>query len=192
MANKKTQILTLGALMVALSTVLSFFQFSAAWLAGGSVTLFSMVPICLFAYMYGLKWGLLCGTVHGAIQLVVGMNALKGVTLLTFFGACLLDYFAAYAVLGFAGAFAKAIKNRQIAFGLGCFLAGILRFFCHFLSGFFIWDSITQSGIASVIYSFTYNIGYMGPEIVITTIGGVLLMAVLGRTPLLQTAKAEV
>lgn len=186
MRNNRTKIMTTGALMVALATILSFIQFSGAWLAGGSITLFSMVPICLFAYLYGVKWGFLCGGVHGIIQCLLGLNALKGITFTTFVGAILLDYILAFALLGFAGIFRKIVKNRPLGFALGCVFAGLLRFICHFLSGFLLWGSLTQDGLGAVVFSFTYNMSFMGPEILITALGGFVVMSTLKNTEILK------
>lgn len=171
--------------MVALATVLSFFQFTGPWLAGGSVTLFSMVPICLFGYLAGIKWGLLCGTVYGFIQLLLGLNAFKGVTLPVVIGAIFFDYVLAYALLGLTGIF-KNKKNHTLYFTLSCEMVTFLRFLCHFLSGVFIWGSVVQNGIVAVSYSFFYNIGYMGPEMIVTAIGGFTLMHLLKHTQIFK------
>ena len=55
-SNETTVKLTVSAIMVALSTVLSFIKpFELPY--GGSVTLFSFVPILFVGYAYGIKWG---------------------------------------------------------------------------------------------------------------------------------------
>ena len=177
----KTRIMVEGALMVALNTILSLIQFNGPWINGGSVTAFSMVPICLFAYRHGLKWGMLTGFVAGILQLMVGLSSLKGLTALIFVGAIVLDYLLAYALLGFAGIFKNRIQNKILSIGLGFALASTLRFICHVISGFLLWGSLLNDGFGAVIFSFTYNIGYMGPEILITILGGIFI-----ATPLLQ------
>lgn len=50
----KTRILVEGALMIALSTVLSMIQIPLMP-HGGSITLFSMVPILVMSYRHGAK-----------------------------------------------------------------------------------------------------------------------------------------
>ena len=56
--NQKTKKLVVSALMLALSFVLSLIKiYELPW--GGSVTLFSMLPIILVGYMYGNTWGIL-------------------------------------------------------------------------------------------------------------------------------------
>ena len=58
MNNTRVQELTLSAVMIALSTVLSLVTIFHMPL-GGSVTLFSMLPVCLLSIMFGCRWGLL-------------------------------------------------------------------------------------------------------------------------------------
>ena len=58
--NQKTKKLVVSALMLALSFVLSLIKiYELPW--GGSVTLFSMLPIILVGYMYGNTWGIFNG-----------------------------------------------------------------------------------------------------------------------------------
>ena len=53
----KTRIMTEGAMMIALSTVLSMVKvFTMPY--GGSVTLLSMLPLILMSFRHGTKWGL--------------------------------------------------------------------------------------------------------------------------------------
>lgn len=177
----KTRILVEGAMMVALTTVLSMIQFPGPWINGGSITAFAMVPVCLFAFKYDTKWGLLAGFATGLLQLLLGMNGLRGISLGTVIGSIILDYLLAYGVLGFAGAFKRLIPNTTIAFTAGSFFAAVLRFVCHFVSGFVLWYDLALEGFGAVTASFTYNIGYMGPEILITTLGAALVAVPLLR-----------
>ena len=76
--NNKTFKLVFSALMVALSVVLSMFKIE--FLYGGSITIFSMVPLVLVAQMYGVPWGILTGVVYGLIQMVMGLKNFSYVT----------------------------------------------------------------------------------------------------------------
>ena len=49
----------MSAVMVALSAALSMVKIFEMPL-GGTVTLLSMLPVCMLAIMYGCKWGLFC------------------------------------------------------------------------------------------------------------------------------------
>ena len=67
--KKQVKILTVSAIMIALSTVLSFLKVYDLPL-GGSLTVFSMVPVCMIGIMYGVKKAILkqnspsCGSAH--------------------------------------------------------------------------------------------------------------------------------
>ena len=69
--SKKTLRLVTSGVLIGLATVLSVIKVFALPF-GGSVTLFSMVPILVLGYMYGVKWGLLSGGVYGLLQMILG------------------------------------------------------------------------------------------------------------------------
>ena len=159
------------AILLALAVVLSYIKF---WQLpfDGSITLFSMLPICLVAIKYGWKWGLGTAFCYSWFQILQGGVFGWGLTPVMLIGSLLLDYILAYTVLGFAGVFRK--KGY-----LGC-LGGIamvcaLRFFIHFLAGVILWANFEQF-IAfgqewvnrPVLYSICYNGVYMLPETVLT------------------------
>lgn len=93
-----------GAVMIALATVLSFIKvYNLPW--GGSITLLSMLPIAVYSIRYGVAKGIGASFVYSLIQLIQGATeglfgwGLSSVMLI----ACiLLDYIAAYTVLGLA------------------------------------------------------------------------------------------
>lgn len=168
-----------------MATVLSLIQFPGPWVNGGSITLCSMLPICIIGYRYGVRWGLLSGFVHGLLQLLLGMNALKGVSLETLVLSVILDYLLAFAVLGFSGLFRNKIKNSSVAFAAGSAIGIFLRFVCHFISGAFVWDTIlgdTGLNWAGILYSLNYNGSYMGPELIITLVAGVIFCRIFDFT----------
>ena len=130
--NNKTRKLTETALLIAMATVLSLIQFPGPWVNGGSITLCSMLPICIIGYRYGVRWGILGGFVHGLLQLLLGVNGLKGISLETLVLSVILDYLLAFAVLGFSGLFRNKIKNGSLAFAAGSTVGIVLRFvFCR-------------------------------------------------------------
>ena len=64
--NKRVFNLVLGGLMVALGTVLSFIKVLDLPY-GGSITLCSMLPVLVFSYRCGTKWGLGAGLVFSVL-----------------------------------------------------------------------------------------------------------------------------
>ncbi len=188
--NNKTFKLVFSALMVALSVVLSFFKIE--FLYGGSITIFSMVPLVLIAQMYGVPWGLLTGVVYGLIQMVMGLKNFSYVTGIEAYAmVAAFDYIVAFGVIGLAGCTRK-IKNRAVAASLGAVIACIMRFFCHFLSGITVWKALEwndapafisermlQPDMVPYTYSLMYNGGYMFPELILTAIGSAILCTIV-------------
>lgn len=175
----RTRRLTESGVMIALATVLSMLPLYTLP-NGGSITVCSMVPIVLIAMRYDLKWSLFVGLVHGLLQLFLGINNVRGLTLGTVVAVVLLDYLLAFGVLGFAGIFRHVVKNMALAAALGSVLVGLLRFLCHFLSGWLIWAVLwPPEGMLPTVYSLTYNGSYMLPETIITAVVSALLVQFL-------------
>ena len=170
----KTKRLVESALMIALSTVLSMIQIPLMP-HGGSITLFSMVPILVMSYRHGAKWGLFTGFVNACLQMIMGFYPPPASTFLL--GEVLLDYVLAFMALGLAELFARPFKNRTVGVAVGTFAAGFLRFMCSFLSGVLVWGNLND-GLAAWTYSLTYNGSYMLPETLLTMVAAVLLCRV--------------
>ena len=75
MKETKTKKLVLSAVLLALATVLSLFKVYQLPL-GGSITLLSMLPVCLLSIRYGVKWGLTCSFFYGVIQIALSFGEL--------------------------------------------------------------------------------------------------------------------
>ena len=180
MKNTKLKMLTEGAVMVALATILSFLKLvKFPW--GGAVTVLSMLPIAVFALRYGVRKGLLVSSVYAVIQLGQGilLDGLFGwgLTPIALISCILLDYLLAFGVLGLAGVFGNKRFGTIIA---GVVLAMFLRFALHYVSGVLIFGSFGElwngfSTESKWLYSLLYNGAYMLPETVFTTVGAVLL-----------------
>ncbi|MBQ0111155.1 MAG: energy-coupled thiamine transporter ThiT, partial [Oscillospiraceae bacterium] len=125
--------LCVSAVMLALSTVLGLITVIKMPM-GGSVTPFSMVPLILISFMYGIPWGAGCGVIYAVLQAVIDMGMLLsyGYTPFTLIGSLVLDYLLAFSVLCLAPIFKK---RGTVGIVLGTALAVGLRFICHFLSG---------------------------------------------------------
>ena len=141
---------------------------------GGSITLFSMVPILVMSYRHGAKWGIMTAFVNSLIQLVQGLGNLAYCQTLTAqVGCVLLDYLLAFTVLGFAGLFRKHGVPGYI-FGIS--LALVMRLVSHVISGVIFFASWAPEGWNPFIYSVSYNGLYMLPEMAFTIIGAVFLL----------------
>lgn len=145
----KTRELIFGALCISVSFVLSFIQF-VAMPQGGSITPASMLPIMIFAYVYGTPKGLIVGLAYGLLQLTQGAYIVHWIQFI-------LDYMMAFMALSLTGLFKRNILPGIIVAGLG-------RFVVAFISGFVFWGSNAPTGQSAIIYSLIYNITYIGPD----------------------------
>ena len=119
-----TKQLVFCAAAMALSFLTSYMKIFA-FPYGGSVTLFSMLFICLIGYWYGPLPGLMTGLAYGILQF------LQEPYVLSFFQVC-CDYVLAFAGLGLAGLFYKS-KNGLIK---GYLLGILIRGAFHSLGGY--------------------------------------------------------
>lgn len=163
--------------MVALAAVLSMIKvYKLPW--GGSITLISMLPICMFSIKHGVKKGLAVSLLYAVVQLFLDLGEVMswGLTAGVLITCFLLDYLLAYTVLGFAGMLRKKGMPGWIA---GTVIAMLLRLGSHYLSGILIWHSVGEIWNLNInnqyIYSLIYNGSYMVPEIIFTVIASVIL-----------------
>ena len=178
---KMTRRLTETAIMLALAVGLSYVTIFSLPM-GGSVTLFSQVPIIIIGYRYGAKWGCVTGIIYGLLEMV--LQGLGNFAYVSGIGAYIIlilaDYVLAFMALGLGGGlFKKAIKNQTLSLGVGAFVASALRFVCHFVSGVTIWGEYADGWKSVWVYSLGYNGSYMAAEAVISVIGVVVLSLVL-------------
>ena len=166
--------LTVSAVLIALSTVLSLVKVFEMPL-GGSITLFSMLPVCLIGILYGTKYAVLPCVLYGAIQMFIGNPFGWGLTPTVLIGSIFLDYLFAFGVLCTSG-----IMRDKGKYGLVCgvAIASVLRFISHFIAGFILWTNFEQFNLFGqafvgkpILYSACYNGFYMLPELIITVIG---------------------
>ena len=148
----------------------------------GTVTAFSMLPICLISVRHGIKWGLGSAFCYSWFQILQGGVFGYGLTPGMLIASLFLDYILAFTVLGLAGLFRrKGIPGMVCGIVMVC----VLRFLVHFVSGVVLWANYEQFmafGVEwinrPVLYSICYNGAYMLPETILTVIGAVLLFQV--------------
>ncbi len=174
-----------SALLIGVSLVLNeIARFNSTWIYGGSVTLGSMIPLVMLCWRWGTRQGLFSAFVFSLLQLFLGMkNVMYGRNVLQMALIALLDYVLAYTVIGLAAAPRRIIKNELVALGAGIVMVCALRFLCHFISGWLIWNALwpNDKGLSGMVYSLLYNGGYMLPETLIALVIGILLFMPLRR-----------
>ncbi len=177
--NDSMKKLAVCSMMVALSFVLSLFAPFKFWAQGGSVTLGAMVPVVLVALLFGTKWGLGCAFVNAMLQLMMGfMEGMGswGLSVPVLLCSILLDYILAYTVIGLAGIFKGNDSVRAV---LGSIFVCVLRYACHFLSGWAFFGMWAEEGYTALSWALFYNMSYMLPEAIITVVVSGALAALM-------------
>ncbi|MCR4694637.1 MAG: energy-coupled thiamine transporter ThiT [Pseudobutyrivibrio sp.] len=146
------------AVSMALGIVLSnikLFHFPT----GGSITLFSMLVICLPGYWFGTGVGILTGVAYGLLSLVIDPYVLYPMQLV-------VDYILAFGALGLSGLFCNS-KHGLIK----GYAAGVLgRYVFAVLSGWIFFGSYAWDGWGALPYSLVYNAIYIFAEAAITVV----------------------
>lgn len=128
---------------------------------GGSVTLFSMLFICLIGYWYGTVAGITSAVAYGFLQLVIDPYIIS-------FPQMMVDYIFAFGALGLSGVF----RNSKYGIYKGYVLGAFGRFVFSFLSGWIFFGTYAKDyGFShAYTYSFNYNISYIGTECFLTLV----------------------
>ncbi|MBO4323556.1 MAG: energy-coupled thiamine transporter ThiT [Clostridia bacterium] len=159
------KILARAGICLSLSFALSYVKlFSMP--QGGSITLASMLPIMIFAYMYGARKGIFVGLIYGVLQSLQSPYIIHPAQFL-------LDYPIAFASLGLAGILKDLSLPHAAKFTLGAIIGGTMRYFSHVLSGAFAFGAYAE-GQNVLLYSLAYN-SFVFIDLVLVVIVGVVL-----------------
>lgn len=158
MQSNRLQILMEVAIFAVIALILDLFIPSI----GPLKLTVKMIPIIIVALRRGLLPGILSGFLWGFLQFIIGDAQI--LTLLQF----VLEYFVAFAMVGFAGIVSKPLQktlhiepdnvSKQILLVTSSLVLGsFLRYVIHFLAGFIFWGQYAPAGQGAVYYSFTVN-----------------------------------
>lgn len=161
--HKSITIMIEGALCIALCIVLEKINiFSMP--QGGSVD-FELIPLLLFTYRRGLKWGIQAGALTGLVKILLGGYVVNIVQVI-------LDYPLAYACVGLA-----AFHPRIVSI----FLAALGQITCSVISGVVFFSQYAPEGQSPLMYSIMYNAPVLGAKYVLSGIVAIFMWKVLER-----------
>lgn len=123
-----------GGIMVAMAVVLSLVTiFKMPF--GGGVTLFSMLPIGIYAYRFKTPQAITVAVLYGIIQMIIGLKNFSYVQGIgSYIVVALFDYILAFGVLGFSGMFKKVKKTTSIIISAVLIIITIILFTVSLLS----------------------------------------------------------
>ena len=134
--------LSFGAMCLAAAFVLSYIKIIDLP-QGGAITPVSMLPIILFAYIYGPARGFTVSFVFCLLQIIQGVYFLNPVQ---FF----FDYIFAFTIIGVAGFFRKNLM-------IGTISVHLLRYISHVISAFAFFRVYNQTDFNDTAYCLLYN-----------------------------------
>ncbi|MDO4289058.1 MAG: energy-coupled thiamine transporter ThiT [Eubacterium sp.] len=154
----QTRPLIFCAMAVALATITSMVKLYS-FPFGGSVTLLSMLFICLPGYFYGVKTGVLAAVAYGILQFLIEPIIYYPIQ-------PVVDYLLAFGVMGISGLFWQS-KNGLIK---GYIAAVLGRYVFVVLSGWIFFGAYAWEGWNPLPYSLAYNAAYVFTEAALTLI----------------------
>ena len=159
-SNKKldTKAMVTSAILVALAIALNqiiLFRMPQ----GGSITAFSMLPIVVCAYLFGIRRGLMAGMCVGLIDLIFNPYVIHPIQMI-------LDYPLAFGALAFAG----LMRNKKHGLVSGYIVGVLCRYLCAVLSGIIFFGEYAPENFNVFTWSIYYNMTYLGIEAVLTLI----------------------
>jgi thiamine transporter len=164
-----TKVLAISAILMALSVALgalTLFRMPQ----GGSVTPFSMLPIFLAAYYFGVSRGMLVGAGVGILNLLLNPFIIHPVQVL-------LDYPMAFGALA-VGGFLR--HHKKIGMLLGYLLGVFCRYLVAVTSGVVFFSAYAPENFNGLTWSLWYNLTYLGVEAAMTVV--VLMLPAVRKT----------
>ncbi len=168
-----TKIIAEVGIFAAIGWILDEIQgaWSVSFTSGGSIGI-AMVAVLIMAYRRGWLPAICTGLIMGLLDLATKAYIIHPAQLF-------LDYILPYALVGIAGLFKPLFdkeddRNKKIMWlSIGAVAGGLLKFLSHFLAGYIFWNDAAYFAwnlnyMSAGLYSFVYNIAYIGPSIVVS------------------------
>lgn len=164
-----TKNIAYAGVCIALSFALSYVKIH---IGGASVTLVSMLPLMLYAYIFGARKGLFAGVIYGVLQFIQNPQVYQPMQVL-------LDFPIAFSAIGLAGIAKnfKFLKGNMVAeFVTGMVIAVLFRYASHVISGYFVFYVAESTSLNPLVYSLLGNIAVL-IDLVIDIVAGVLVLS---------------
>ena len=155
MSAKQLAFCAVALALAMVTSMIKLFRFPF----GGSVTLFSMLFICLIGYFYGPGTGILTAVAYGVLQFILGPYIYTPIQVV-------VDYPLAFGALGLAGFFWKSKDGLLKGYIIGV----VGRWVFSVISGWVFFGEYAWDGWAALPYSLCYNGAYIFAEAIITII----------------------
>ncbi len=169
-ASDDSKGLTYAAVCIATSYALSYIKFFSLP-QGGSVTFASLLPLMLYAYMFGARKGVIASVVYGLLQFVQSPQFYHPMQVL-------IDYPIAFGLIGLVGVakrFSFLGKKTAVQFAFGATLSVTLRYVASVISGWFVFGSWAMEGHNALTWALVYNLFCFADLAVLLAVAVVIL-----------------
>lgn len=176
--STKVKRIVFSAMAIALATVIATVLKLPSLPYGGSITLFSMLVICLVGYWYGPATGIIAAVTYGILQFITGPYIVHPAQVV-------LDFPLAFGALGLSGFF----HNKKHGLLIGYIVGVTGRFIVHCISGMIFYTAYVgelKGNIAAILGGYVYNLSYILPEAVLT----IVLISIPAVSKMLAKVKA--
>ncbi|MEN1967531.1 energy-coupled thiamine transporter ThiT [Lentibacillus sp. N15] len=148
---------------------------------GPSISIsFAMVPIFIVAFRWGFAAAASSGFLWGLLQIALGEAWILTPT------QAFIEYFIAFACIGFAGLFSKQVKGNLLKnykgraltwMTIAVFAGGAARYFWHFVAGVIFFKKYAiEAGQSPYVYSLVMNgITYLAVSIACAIVLGLII-----------------
>lgn len=154
-----TKRLSYAAMCLAISFVLSCIKLYR-FPQGGSITPGSMLPMVAFALACGPAEGAVVGMALGLLGLIQDPYIVAPLQVL-------VDYPLASAAIALGGFAAYLPVKKVWKLPIAVVLGTIGRYIMAVISGVVFFGEYAPEGQSALAYSLTYNIGYLGPDMLV-------------------------
>lgn len=142
---------------------------------GGSIG-FAMITVVIISFRRGIIPGFITGLIIGLFDMATGAFIIHP-------AQPFLDYILPYALVAVSGIFRNLFikdKKKTLWLIIAVTCGGLLKFLSHYLAGVLFWGDNTTfawnlSYMPASLYSLVYNIAFIGPSIILSSILLVLI-----------------
>ncbi|MCC5803312.1 energy-coupled thiamine transporter ThiT [Rossellomorea vietnamensis] len=193
MKNTRLVVLLEASLMAAFAIILDLLP-SIKLSPSISISI-AMVPIFLLSYRRGLRAGLIGGFLWGGLQIALGDAWIATPVQMV------IEYFIAFAFIGFAGVFTGKIqgalggghRSKSIFWVVMATFAGSLaRYFWHFIAGFVFFAEYAPDEMSPLLFSLIVNGITMLGSAVLCSVVMVIIVNIAPRLIKVQSHQQEI
>ena len=135
---------------------------------GGSVTLAHTLPMIFLSFTRGYKTAYKASSIYSLTRI---FKISLAQSLKSYIFSVIFDYVLPYLLIGLSSLLFKIFHDAKKNFTLAVITTELLRLICYTISGIFILSDYMNANLRNlIIYSVTYNLTYIIPNLVVSVL----------------------